>query len=185
MRKLLSLIAMLVLSVTMLMAQTKTITGTVISAEDGGPVIGATVVIPGTNTGTTTDLDGKFSINVPASTKELTFSYVGMASQTVAVKNKMSITLELDDKVLEDVVVTAQGISRSEKSLGYSATTLKSGELKVGDNANAMTSLQGKVAGMQISTMSSAPGAANNVVIRGISSINGSNQVLPLFPLVG
>ena len=183
MRKLLSLIAMLIMSVTMLMAQTKTVTGTVISAEDGGPVIGATVIIPGTTTGTTTDLDGQFSLNVPASTKELTFSYVGMATQTVAIKSKMRITLESDDKVLDDVVVTAQGISRSEKSLGYSATTLKSGDLKVGDNSNAMTSLQGKVAGMQVSAMSSSPGAANNVVIRGISSINGSNQ--PLYVIDG
>lgn len=168
----------------MLMAQNRTVTGTVISAEDGEPVIGASVIIPGTSTGTTTDLDGNFSLNVPQSTKELSFSYVGMTTKVVAIKNgSMRITLDSDNKVLDDVVVTAQGMSRAEKTLGYSAVSVKSSDITVGNNANAMTSLQGKVAGMQISAMSSAPGAANNVIIRGFSSINGDNQ--PLYVVDG
>ena len=171
------------MSVSMILAQNKTVTGSVISAEDGGPIIGATVIVPGTSIGTTTNLDGSFSLSVPQSTKELTFSYIGMASQTVAIKGKMKIVMVSDDKVLDDVVVTAQGISRSEKSLGYAATTIKSADITVGNNSNAMTSLQGKVAGMQVSTLSSSPGAANSVVIRGFSSINGSNQ--PLYVIDG
>ena len=108
MRKLLSIIAMLVLSLSMLMAQNRTVTGSVISAEDGEPVIGATVIVPGTNIGTVTGLDGKFSLNVPENAKQLTISYVGMASQTVNIRNnKVSVYLEADDKILDDVVVTA------------------------------------------------------------------------------
>lgn len=184
MRKLLSLIACLVMGSAMLMAQT-VVTGTVISSEDGEPIIGAAVLVTGTTTGTTTDFDGKFSLKVPSDAKSLTVSYVGMAPQNVALdhSDKPVFIKLVPSNVLDDVVVTAQGISRSEKSLGYSATTLKAGDLTVGNNANAMTSLQGKVAGMQVSAQSSAPGSTNNVIIRGFSSINGSNQ--PLYVIDG
>lgn len=177
MRKLLSLIAMLLVSVTMLMAQNKTITGHVISAEDGEPVIGATVIIPGTNTGTVTDIDGKFSLSVPAGTKELTFSYVGLTSKTVAAKDKMSVTLESDDKVLEDVVVTAMGIKRSSKALGYSAIQVKAEDLTEVRSSDVISGLAGKMAGVQVNA-ATAPGASNSVVIRGFSSLGGNNQPL-------
>jgi len=184
MRKLLSIIAMLVLSVTMLMAQNKTVTGSVISAEDGEPVIGATVIVPGTNLGTVTDLNGKFSLSVPANTRQLTISYVGMASKTVNIRNnKVSVHLETDDKILEDVVVTAMGLKKSEKSLGYSAQTLNDEELTVGKVSDVTSALAGKVAGVQINSTSGDPGQANSVIIRGISSINGSNQ--PLYVVDG
>ena len=186
MRKLFSLIACLVLGTSMLMAQNKTVTGSVISSEDGEPIIGATVLISGTQSGTTTDYNGNFSLKVPSDAKSLTISFVGMTPQTVLLdrNNKpVFVRLVTSNQVLDDVVVTAQGISRSEKSLGYSATTLKATDINVGNNVNAMTSLQGKVAGMQISAQSSAPGATNNVVIRGFSSINGSNQ--PLYVVDG
>ncbi len=184
MRKLLSIIAMLVVSVTMLMAQNRTVTGSVTSAEDGEPVIGATVIVPGTNTGTVTDLDGKFSLNVPANAKQLTISYVGMASQTVNIRNnKVTVYLEADDKILDDVVVTAMGLKKSEKSLGYSAQTLKDEELTVGKVTDVTSAMAGKIAGVQISSTSGDPGQANSVIIRGISSINGSNQ--PLYVVDG
>jgi len=182
MRKLLSLIAALVMSVTMLMAQTKTITGHVVSAEDGEPVIGATVIVPGTSTGTVTDLDGNFSINVPAGTKELSFSYVGMESQILPVKNKMNVTMGSDDKILEDVVVTAMGVKRSSKAIGYSATSLKGDEITKLHTTDVMSGMAGKVAGVTVRT-SSDPGASNSVIIRGFSSLSGSNQ--PLYVVDG
>ncbi len=185
MRKLLSIIACLTFGVSMLMAQ-RNVKGSVISAEDGEPIIGATVLVTGTKTGTTTDYSGKFSLNVPSDATTITVSYVGMATQDVPLQRgdkPLYVRLLANSQVLDDVVVTAQGISRSEKSLGYSATTLKASDITVGNNANAMTSLQGKVAGMQVSAQSSAPGATNNVIIRGFSSINGSNQ--PLYVVDG
>ena len=168
----------------MLMAQNRTVTGSVISAEDGEPVIGATVIVPGTNIGTVTGLDGKFSLNVPENAKQLTISYVGMASQTVNIRNnKVSVYLEADDKILDDVVVTAMGLKKSEKSLGYSAQTLKDEELTVGKVTDVTSAMAGKIAGVQISSTSGDPGQANSVIIRGVSSINGSNQ--PLYVVDG
>ncbi len=183
MRKLFSLIGCLVFGVSIMMAQNKTVTGRVISEEDGEPIIGATVLVTGTTTGTTTDIDGRFSISVSADVKTLSFSYVGMSTVDAPVKDRMRITLSTNRTVLDDVVVTAQGISRSERTLGYAATTLKNEDIAIGNNSNAMTSLQGKVAGLSISAQSSAPGATQNVIIRGISSINGSNQ--PLYVVDG
>ncbi len=179
MRKLLSIIAMLVLSVTMLMAQRKTVTGSVISAEDGEPVIGATVIVPGTNTGTVTDLDGKFSLSVPENAKQLTISYVGMASQTVSIKNnKVTVYLEADDKILDDVVVTALGLKKSQKTIGYAAANLKSEDLTVVPLNNVSDALAGKVAGVSVGTTSTSPGAATSITIRSYSSLTGSNEPL-------
>ena len=125
MRKLLSIIAMLVMSVTMLLAQNKTVTGVVTSAEDGEPVIGASIVVVGTQIGTTTDVDGKFSLSVPQNAKTVRVSYVGMESKDVAISNKMSIVLGADNEVLDEVVVTAMGVKRDRKALGYAVQDVK------------------------------------------------------------
>lgn len=110
MRKLLSIIAMLVLSVTMLMAQTKIVTGNVISAEDGEPVIGATVIVPGTTLGAVTDINGNFSLRVPENTKTVYVSFVGMEAAEVPIKGKsITVTLAPASEVLDDVVVVAYG----------------------------------------------------------------------------
>ena len=117
------LLVCLFLSVGMAMAQTK-ITGTVISEEDGEPIVGATVKIAGTTQGALTDVNGKFTVTLPQGKKTLQVSYVGMVPQSVAAKNNMRIVLASDSKVLQDVVVTAMGIKRSAKALGYSATAV-------------------------------------------------------------
>lgn len=183
MRKLLSLLVMLVMSVTMLMAQNRTITGVVTSAEDGEPVIGATVLVPGTQIGTTTDFDGKFSISVPQSAKVLRFSYVGMEPKEAPIKDKMSVQLGSDDQVLEDVVVTAMGIKRDRKALGYAAQDLKSEQLsKAGTNSLA-SAIQGKLTGVDVRSSSGAPGASAQIVIRGARSFSGNNQ--PLYVVDG
>lgn len=172
--------------VNLMMAQTSTVTGVVTSHEDGEPVVGASVLVVGTNIGIMTDIDGKFAIsNVPASAKTLRVSFVGMQPQEVSITRgrAMNIVLRTDAELLDEVVVTAMGISRSEKSLGYSATTVKNDEITSARVTNVADALSGKVAGLQVSTTSSDPGSVSNVVIRGFGSINGDNQ--PLYVVDG
>ncbi|WP_033149641.1 SusC/RagA family TonB-linked outer membrane protein [Prevotella sp. RM4] len=164
------------------LAQTK-ITGTVLSQEDGQPIIGAAVKVDGTNTGMLTDVNGKFSLTLPEGKKSLTISYLGFQPKTVTAKNGMRVFLKADATALEEVVVTAMGISRQQKTLGYSAQTLKDEELTVGKLTDVTSALAGKVAGVQISASSANPGTANSVIIRGFSSINGNNQ--PLYVIDG
>ena len=164
------------------LAQTK-ITGTVLSQEDGQPIIGAAVKVDGTGIGMLTDVNGKFSLTLPEGKKSLTVSYLGFESKTVTAKNGMRVFLKTDATALEEVVVTAMGISRQQKTLGYSAQTLKDEELTVGKLTDVTSALAGKVAGVQISASSANPGTANSVIIRGVSSLNGSNQ--PLYVIDG
>ena len=164
------------------LAQTK-VTGTVLSQEDGQPIIGAAVKVDGTSIGMLTDVNGKFSLTLPEGKKSLTVSYLGFESKTVTAKNGMRVFLKTDATALEEVVVTAMGIKRSAKALGYSATSLDGEEIAEVRTNDIMSGLAGKVAGVQISTTSSDPGASNSVIIRGVSSLNGSNQ--PLYVIDG
>ena len=159
------------------LAQTK-VSGTVLSQEDGQPIIGAAVKVVGTSTGMLTDVNGRFNITLPAGKNQLEISYLGYLSQTVAAKNGMRVFMKSDAQALDEVVVTAMGITRQQKTLGYSAQTLDSDELTMGKMTDVTSAMAGKVAGVQINTTSSDPGSANSVIIRGISSINGSNQPL-------
>ena len=177
------LTCLLYLSVGLAIAQDKRVSGTVVD-ENGDPVIGASVVVKGNATiGTATDADGKFSLSVPESVKTLVVRYIGYAETEVAASANARIKLRADTKTLDEVVVTALGITRQEKTLGYSATTVKGDELSSERNTNVLSSLAGKVAGVQIQASSSDPGAAQTVVIRGFGSINGSNQ--PLYVVDG
>lgn len=106
-----------------------------------------------------------------------------MQSQEVAIKPNVKIVLKSDAQLIDEVVVTAMGIKRSEKALGYSATSVKSDEIAAKRASDVMSSLSGKVAGVQISNTSSDPGASNSVIIRGVSSLSGSNQ--PLYVVDG
>jgi len=179
MRKLTFLLACLILvGVGLVNAQTKSITGNVFSADDGQPVIGATVMVKGTTLGTITDVDGKFKLNVPGSARNLVISYVGMKTVEIEAKNGMSIKLEADARQMDEVVVTAMGIKRSQRSLGYAATSVSGNDISQQRNTDALSALSGKVAGMQVSSTGSDPGSANSVIIRGISSLNGNNQPL-------
>lgn len=175
-------LASLFLCVGGLFAQTR-VTGTVISQDDGEPVIGATIRVSGTNEGTVTDSNGSFTITCPEGKKVLTISYVGMEPVEVVAKSNMRIVLRSGDTNLDEIVVTAMGIKRSAKALGYSATALNGDEIAETRTNDIMSSLAGKVAGVQISTTSTDPGASNSVIIRGISSLNGSNQ--PLYVIDG
>lgn len=176
------LLACLFLTVGMAMAQTK-VNGIVVSQEDNEPVVGVSILVVGTNVGTVTDANGRFSLTVPAGKSQLRFTYVGMETLEVSARPNMRIVLRNGDTNLDEIVVTAMGISRQQKTLGYSAQTLDNAELTAGKLTDVTSALAGKVAGVQVNTTSSDPGQANSVIIRGISSINGNNQ--PLYVVDG
>ncbi len=161
----------------------KTVTGVVTEAGSGDPLIGATIQAVGTTTGVATDVNGEFTLRVPDNVKTLKISYIGYEPLEVGVASRLVVELQASGTTLDGVVVTALGISRQEKTLGYSATTLKADDLVEGHVSNVTTALAGKVAGVQVRASSNDPGMANDVIIRGISSINGSNQ--PLYVIDG
>ncbi len=177
-----TLLAVLFLFIGGAMAQTR-VNGIVVSQDDGQPVIGVSVLVVGTNIGTVTGSDGRFSLTVPAGKSQLRFSYVGMETLEVSARPNMRIVLRNGSTNIDEIVVTAMGIKKSEKALGYSAQTLDNEELTVGKVTDVTSALAGKVAGVQINSTSGDPGQANSVIIRGISSINGSNQ--PLYVVDG
>lgn len=181
-KKLTLMFACLFLSMGMAMAQTQA-SGTVISSEDGQPVIGATVMLVGSSSnGTMTDYDGKFTLSVPANAK-LRISSVGMKTREVTAGRDMKVVLDPEDTALDEVVVTALGIKRSAKALGFSATAVKGEDIAAARTNDIMSSLQGKVAGLQISNSSSDPGSSKSVIVRGVSSLSGNNQ--PLYVIDG
>ncbi|WP_353126847.1 SusC/RagA family TonB-linked outer membrane protein [Parapedobacter pyrenivorans] len=166
-------------------AQDRRISGRVTAAADGSPISGVSVFAVGTNVAAQTDEQGAFTVNVPEAVTALEFRYLGYTTQRVDIGNQSVINVELIDDAasLDEVVVTAMGISRSEKTLGYSATKVGGEEIARARNSNITNSLAGKVAGLQIQSSASDPGSANSVVIRGFGSINGSNQ--PLYVVDG
>jgi TonB-linked SusC/RagA family outer membrane protein len=166
-------------------AQQRVITGTVISEEDGLGLPGATVLVKGTTVGTTTDLDGNYSINVPAGSDVLIFSFVGLktAEETIGNRSVVNITLTTDASNLSEVVVTAIGIEREKKALGYAVTSVDNSQLENRPEADVARVLQGKVPGVNITSTNGMSGSGTNMVIRGYSSATGSNQ--PLFVVDG
>ena len=181
-KRIMTLLAVLFLMVGGALAQTR-VNGIVVSQDDGQPVIGVSVLVVGTNIGTVTGSDGRFTLTVPAGKSQLRFSYVGMETLEVSARPNMRIVLRNGSTNIDEIVVTAMGIKKSEKALGYSAQTLDNEELTVGKVTDVTSALAGKVAGVQINSTSGDPGQANSVIIRGISSINGSNQ--PLYVVDG
>lgn len=176
------LLTCLFLGISLVTAQTQKITGLVISEEDGQPIVGASILVKGTSLGTITDMDGKFTLsNLPSTAKTLQISYIGMVAQDVAIKPTLKVILKSDAKILDEVVVTALGVSREKKALGYAATSFKGDAIAQSKAVNPMNALQGKVAGIDIST-APGPGATQNVMIRGASSF-GNNQ--PLYVVDG
>lgn len=154
------------------------IRGTVTSAEDGSPLPGVYVRIKGTNTGTATDVDGKYSLSVPAN-GTLVFSSIGYTEQEIAVAGQSVIDVILASGAtqFDEVVVTALGITREKKALGYAVQDVKSNELRKTAQSNVISSLNGKIAGVQITQAGGQVGASSRIVIRGNSSL-GDNQPL-------
>lgn len=167
-------------------AQVKPVTGTVTSAVAGEGVIpGVTVLVKGTTLGALTDADGKYSINVPSGAATLIFSYIGMKTQEVQVAGRSVVDVVLESAItgLNEVVVTALGIKRESKALGYSVQSVKTDQIANSNNTNVINSLAGKVAGVNITPSSGAAGASTFIEIRGSTSLTGNNQ--PLFVVDG
>lgn len=158
-------------------AQSKSVSGKVISAEDGQPVIGASVKVLGTQSGTITGVDGDFTVTLTGGAKSLEISYVGMKTVTIEAKNGMVVTMASDSKLIDEVVVTALGISREKKSLGYAVQEVSGDAVNKVKSDNFISSLSGKVSGVEIKNNTNF-GGSMNVVIRGASSLTGNNQAL-------
>lgn len=167
------------------LAQTRTISGIVTSSEDGSAIPGATVQVKGTTVGTTTDLDGKYMLEVKPGYKVLVFSYVGMKTKEVTLGNQNQINVVMDPDVLQmdEVVVTAIGITKSKKALGYNVQDVSSADIAKSGNTDVVNALQGRVSGVTITKASGAAGGASYITIRGATSIIGNNQ--PLFVVDG
>ena len=142
-------------------------------------------MVKGTTVGALTDVNGKYSITVPSTATTLVFSYIGMKSKEIEIGGRSVIdgVLESDLIGLNEVVVTALGIAKEKKALGYSVQDVKGEELTKAKETNVVNSLQGRVSGAQITSASGAVGASSRIVIRGVSSLSGNNQ--PLFVVDG
>jgi len=180
MKKLLQSLFVLLLIAGSVMAQDRTITGTVTSSDDKLPIPGVSVKVKDTQSGTITDANGKYSVSVPSSATSLDFTYIGYAQKTVKItsSNVYNVILTSDSQGLSEVVVTANAIKREKRTLGYSAPTLNNAELTSGQNPSVINSLGGKIAGVNITSSSNTPGSSSRVVLRGGSSISGNNQAL-------
>ena len=164
-------------------AQNRTITGKV-TDENGQGIQGVSVLVKGTRIGTETNADGNFSLSVPASARTLVISSVNMETQETAISGEsVNVTLKTSTTSLEGVVITSLGIARDKRSLGYASQNLKGEELANRGEVNIVNALQGKVAGVNITSASGGAGASVNINIRGVSSFTGSNQ--PLFVIDG
>lgn len=164
-------------------AQVTTVRGIVTTEEDGEPVIGASVIVKGTSLGTVTDVNGRFELSgLPPSATRLLISYISLMAKEVAIAPQVSVTLKSDTHLLDEVVVTALGISCEKKALGYTAQEVKQDALVQGKDNNLLNSLSGKIAGVRITNTQGDVGSSR-IVIRGETSIAGENQ--PLFIVDG
>ena len=161
----------------------KKVSGQVIFAGDNEPLIGATVQPVGGGNGTATDMDGRFSILVPDNVKYINVSYVGLVTKQVAVGTGLVITLDNGEATLDEVVVTAMGVKREKKALGYNTQNLTAEQLSTAGTTSLASSIQGKLAGVQVRQASGAPGSSAQIVIRGARAFDGNNT--PLYVVDG
>jgi TonB-linked SusC/RagA family outer membrane protein len=177
MRKLTVLLVLLMFSGLQVVFAQRTVTGRV-ATTDNSPLTGVTVVVKGTTTGTSTDAGGQFSIAVPNNQAVLLFSFIGFDSKEVNVglQSTINVTLEESTKQLAEVVITALGIPREAKSLGYAATSVNTDEMVTARTTNVMKSLEGKIAGLEIAPPTAGAGASTRIRLRGQAGFNGQNN---------
>ena len=183
-RKFMLLLTCLFIGIGLVTAQVTKVTGTVISEEDGLPVVGASILVKGTAVGTVTDMDGKFQLpKIPSSAKTLVISFIGMQSQELPIKQTMNVILKPDTETLEEVVVLGYGSGKKIGSIVGSVAKVNSEKLSAKPVANAMDALQGQVSGLQVYTSSGEPGSSSSSYIRGVGSLTADNE--PLYVLDG
>lgn len=162
----------------------RAVSGKVTNGEDNEPLVGVTVLVVGTTNGTVTDFDGMYSLNNVPEGASIRFTYTGFQEQVVVVGNQSSIDLAMTAGVaLNEVVVTALGVSREKKALGYSVTEVDGGNFVQARENNIANALTGRVAGVNVSKVASGPGGSSRVIIRGNKSLAGNNQ--PLYVIDG
>jgi TonB-linked SusC/RagA family outer membrane protein len=168
------------IGINVVFAQQREVTGKVSSKEDNEALPGVTVIVKGTNIGTSTDVNGNFTLYVPEKYSTLVFSFIGMTTSEVPIpaSNKITLAMEQDVMKLDEVVITALGISRENKAIGYSAANVEAEEFEKAPSVSIMNTLQGKVPGLQITSGGGSPGASTKVIIRGYSSVSSDNNVL-------
>lgn len=181
-KRVMLILSCLFLSIGFIVAQTTRVSGTVVDGN-GEPVISASVVVKGTTVGTVTDLDGKFSINVPNGNNTLVFTLVGMKSVEAKAASNMNVVMENDDNILGDVVVTGYGSAKKIGTIVGSVSTVSKAVIEDKPTANVFDALQGKVAGMQVFTSNGEPSAVSSIKLRGVGSLEASSA--PLFILDG
>jgi TonB-linked SusC/RagA family outer membrane protein len=174
-----------VFALTVAWAQERVVSGRVSSTEDGSALPGVNVVLKGTTNGTVTDSDGNYKLTVPADAGSLVFTFIGLQSQEVAIGDRtvIDVQLALDITQLTEVVVTAVGIEREKKALGYSVSSVNSTNLQQRSEVDPLRALQGKMAGVNIQGAGGSPGQSTKINIRGMSSLTGNTQ--PLFVVDG
>ena len=172
------LVLLLALVTQITFAQERAVSGTV-SDNTGLPLPGVSVLVKGTKTGTQTDFDGKYSIKATSS-QTLIFSYIGMKTQeVVASSNTVSVKMKDDSQTLNEVVVTALGVSRDAKTLSYASQSIKAAQLNITQDANIKTAIAGKIAGVQIQGQAGAKlGSAGKIRIRGAISLTSDADPL-------
>ena len=183
-RIILLLVAVITMSLSV-MSQDRNVKGIVFGVYNGAdPLVGATVMGVGTNIGVTTDINGVFDIKLPVSVTKILVSYVGMKSQEFDITpgQEMVVTLESETS-LDEVVVTAFGMKRDRKGLGYAVQDLKADDLNTSGTTSLSSAMQGKLSGVEIRPSSGAPGASSNITIRGVRSFSGNNA--PLYVIDG
>ena len=184
MKKLTLLLVIFVIGLQSIWAQTKEISGTVTSADDGSSIPGVSVSVKGTTLGTITDLDGYYVINIPQDAQTLVFSFVGMQPQEIqATGSTINVVMKSDVVDVSEVIVTANAITREKRELGYAVTSVDGTETTKARDANVLNSLSGKVAGVRITQQSGTLGGSSKILIRGANSLGGNNQ--PMFVIDG
>lgn len=165
--------------------QEKSISGKITSEEDGEPLAGVNVVVPGSSLGTISDVDGNYKLSVPEDVEQLAFSFVGYKTQTKEIGNQsvINVAMSKDLQQLSEVVVTALGVERQKRDLGYSVQKVDSEDLNKVQETNVINSLSGRIAGVNITNGSGNVGSSSRIVIRGENTLGGNNQ--PLFVVDG
>jgi len=180
MKKIALLLAFFAIGLQVLLAQTKEISGKVTSADDGGSIPGVSVSVKGTTLGAITDMDGIFKLKVPQDAKTLVFSFVGMATQEIAIGSQTVINVKLSSELIsvDEVVVTAFGIKRKPKEMGVATAKVDNQELTTAGVSNVMNGLSGKVSGLQINTINNGIKPDTKITLRGNRHFLASNQAL-------
>ena len=163
------------------LAQTK-VSGTVLSQEDGQPIIGAAVKVTGTSTGMLTDVNGRFTLTLPAGKNQLEITYLGYEGKTVTAKNGMRVFLKTDAAALDEVIVVAYGTAKKSAFTG-SAATMKAEDISKRQVSSALNALTGSVSGVQVTSYDGQPGKDPTIRIRGVGSMSANSK--PLYVVDG